>query len=1128
VQPQPLVEKPIFFKPEPVKPVRAPVPPPPAPARTQKILTVPTQPVVPITDRRSQLPPAQPQSMQQPITKIKPIQPTPPAELPVYRSPISVPRGDTQKIPEVLVPPAVPIPNDQQKPMPATPQPQQSQPLVEKPLAKTESVQPEPLTAPSEPDLSVGAVIGAVKGGIPAATKKQLQTLVLKNAKTTKTFTKELKKFVVDADVDFLGIPMKAQFQISKKGDLAPGVGTARDELDQQALDDATALILRLEIPQDVDLGTLFPDLQGRLNFKFSRAALILCNKEYADEGFDDYPVEEGLTLLAEVSLDQKQQTSLGVVGDFLMKLVDKVYVGVAIRSNIAESSLKIHVPIAPDKQYKLTDLMPLQDLPMPDSVKTSLSNIFLQAPAVTAEIGKDTQKIDLNGAITIFGAQATLFLTAGRGFNVVEDDDETIVQTGLLTAAKIEMPDRWNFAQSLPELAALDQFLLPGMVIVLSNYTYDDDDYRTRIQRGLNVISRLKMGGSLAAVGGLAANLAQQSKYQSKVKSTDFILAGALASDIRKSFFKTVIPINVTFDFMDDFKRGIIKNRPTTIEKLSIDALTISVAASGNVTVGSEVTITPVDKAAPLTFQTAVDVGPNKAAFRGAMDGTWNDAFGIKWFDIEDPAIELELEYALLAVGLPSGFGLRAKFIVGENPDVTLIDIAGKVAIKTDGIGDFVLSGKVNKIDLRRLLALLNQMLSEPLPSANLPPILFEKVELTVVPKSAFIAGQFYEQQVTAACEEMNIAGLRGRLNFTMSKRGLVGEGVLRNFEAPGIKISGPGSDKRKGTGDDGAIISAEISVRKQEFLIAGLVTIFPFSIVDREILARLDGSGITFGLTESLFNRFQTDLLFKIGFNADSITQAFVRAAFTQTGLREFEQLLHTESEKFVAESTVKLREAQAEVLKIDRQIEHKVQEIKNEHEASRAAIAHVKHSIVAGAQKEADKTVAKIVELEATVAGFAKDCYQAPLQGACVELAANKTYLQGFLKPGSATIADVVQASKIVVPSDATIMFDPRVVPLTVARDVALKALEFAQGQVESLGKFGHGVAQVVGQGLNIEEFKFEGDMQEFFEGKMPHVTLKGIFLGKPFAFENITFDFTKPAESCAQLFKILSGG
>jgi len=49
------------------------------------------------------------------------------------------------------------------------------------------------------------------------------------------------------------------------------------------------------------------------------------------------------------------------------------------------------------------------------------------------------------------------------------------------------------------------------------------------------------------------------------------------IAQDIRKSHFNALIPTDITFDFFDYYKRGIIKEKPTVLNKITITALATS-----------------------------------------------------------------------------------------------------------------------------------------------------------------------------------------------------------------------------------------------------------------------------------------------------------------------------------------------------------------------------------------------------------------------------------------------------------------------------------------------------------------------------------------------------------------------
>jgi len=71
------------------------------------------------------------------------------------------------------------------------------------------------------------------------------------------------------------------------------------------------------------------------------------------------------------------------------------------------------------------------------------------------------------------------------------------------------------------------------------------------------------------------------------------------------------------------------------------------------------------------------------------------------------------------------------------------------------------------------------------------------------------------------------------------------------------------------------------------------------------------------------------------------------------------------------------------------------------------------------------------------------------------------------------------------------------------------------------------FWHLLANLVGKTFNIQEFSFEGSLEELVDNScLPSVTIKGIVLGKEFELNDITFDLSDPIGSSQSIVEALS--
>jgi len=877
--------------------------------------------------------------------------------------------------------------------------------------------------------------------GLPSSTRKVFDHIVLSKAQFFARFSRAAQRSGLTGKITLYNTEVDAIFASEK------------------VKKEKVKISFKATLPPKWKFSDGFSDLKYLDGITLHNGIFLLSNYSYK-EPKRDVPIEPGLNIVGNVTFSTfKSDAPLAEVATMLGKSVkDLTFAGV-IKKKVKESVFKAYMPLH-KKKVSLQTLIDLRRYGVPDSFLPKMQGMVLKNLQVSMGIGPEAKQVEASGDVEFNKKkiQADILFKKIKGKKTVV----TLI---------LNLPPNWRISDDFPLLKPFDEFTTSNPKIVLSTEDYDEEKLKAALSKGLNFVSKIDMSGPLEEMKTFITHLLEQQGITSE-KLDDIVLVGALRKNILKSDFSAEIPIRITFDF-----EKLQKKKPKHIKKLTTEPFTLAIKADASFGLKTGVSLYLTSQEEPITLVGEIAAGVNEFGLSAAMIGTLDPAFGVNWLALGNFGIELDVDYKVLAAtGLPSGFGLRGTMDLGQDKDKVSLDIAGKVELSATTGGEFIFSGKANKIPLSSFVGLLVKMVDKNVSMKKVPGLSFSDVELTVVPVPATIAGKSYESGVIVK-GGVEVLGVKGGVDFKISAQELKihGGAHLSKIDTPVFKITGKGPDREAGTKDDGPAMFLDISPEEQRVYISGMVE-FPPLKISKEAEIDITPTGGSFKISEKLFGKFETEVA--VSFDVENPQEFNAKFVFNNDLL------------SFLTKDVVK------EIKKFEK---------KNVEEVEKLSARPVEE----GGAEEVARVENRIAELKEDIEKYKRECdeasllkkiYECPesgakITGAGIELASLEAYKEAILKPGVEVVKGLTTATREV--GKAGVIVTSRI----------------AQWTAMGLGDF-----------LNVTKVEGEFSGESLLAGKTPKLTLEGVLFGKHISLKDMYFDFNNPEH----LFETLAQG
>jgi len=738
------------------------------------------------------------------------------------------------------------------------------------------------------------------------------------------------------------------------------------------------------------------------------------------------------------------------------------------------------------------TIFSPFKALTIPDlpEADNQLANTLAMSECtlgIVADPKKLTMQAFVEGQVEIFN----LALAARVSF--------IAKKSGIGVAFKAGLPEKWKLSDSLPGLKGLDIIEYDGAFLSLSSIQYIDEDTGVNIRPGLTLYGSFNPKTIFSVLSNVETVPTKVSVYG--VISTNI-------ENIRLGYkLANLIPLPT---------KGPIKEVGAAIEITGTPAI--------NLVLNLGIQPTPKDEI--LQFTGRLAAGMQDVSIALSMEEMWYNVFGIKGLTLGDVAVELEANYAtLMSSGLPSGFGMTAKYGFGTGDRRKEAMFAAKVALSS-----FVLEAQANEsFAYGEIIGMAKEMAinaaKEPFRlQGKTPPKVFNDIE-TAFKRITNAPGikQFLNLQFkNAHLKIVPIPTKIGEIDFPMgltvqgellclnqgigikqivSTSGITGEGWIKEIKIGKIfKLSGTGLDKKYGTADDAAIMSINLNTQKQGVLSSCDVELFG---IKRQADLSLDKDGFFLYLEGKIGNLFEAKIDLRTSGNLknpDFKFKAHLKNDFKQTLIDAIKKSLGIKDPKVVVEATKTMQEAYEEI----KQKEVDGELTKEEAQKAREEVHRNYLNTIAFSKKQQRtfKKKYKKVLLAANVDIFDPDFRE--LLNDYPDLFAGP--VGDWLKGAFEDTKDFVE--------DAALKIE----------EGFGKVRKGFEGFAREFKKIGGKALINLLNTLQIKEVLYEGSLKDMARGVLPHVKLEVVLFGKTVKID-VQADFSKPKKVVDDTIKAL---
>ncbi len=713
---------------------------------------------------------------------------------------------------------------------------------------------------------------------------------------------------------------------------------------------------------------------------------------------------------------------------------------------------------------------------------------------------------------------------TGTMGFNNVQvkgtmyviEDKNRIVQISLA----MELPENYKISNMFPQFRQLDMLRLPQGKFVLSGFDYTDTDGYP-IKLGFNFVSRLELSGPLQALNDLKNQAKELKSVIVRLEPIQF--RGVIPPDIARTSFQAIIPLRLGVDFTKIPKMP--KSVSDIIKELTTDdfVFNVSFPAKFGFEAGARLVLgTQTD---PLRLGIIGDVSPQVISLGVRL----RNLLELKFIALGNAGLQFDMDQALmpiaLAFGVPfTGVGVNGEVDLGTaGANRVILKFSGGVRVSGTSIPDLVLEAEAANLHFANILNLASKVVAKTgvareLPVDKFPVMNIDRLKGYLVVEDTTIAGKAYDAGFGLLLDAQLFDKKFGfSFDIKHKKLKLAGQGYMSKIDLwmkdkRIMTLSGPGIP---GITSDGPVVSCNFDFSSAQKMLEGTFTLksaLEIPAIDLKATTDLTIQGKAFKADiEATYVGFTT----VFGINVDPAKWQEMYLKFGFKG----------DMEKFLSERAIPaLIELRKEAASKLAQVDAKIGDLSR-------TLAQAQTSGISDTQREINKTRTRINQLESKIRALRRECdnasllkkvYICPKVGAELvpvgsELAGQKTYLEGLLKPGKQVVRAVTGAF-----ADAT------------------KAIAEAEIFKKSVTAFIGSLTKAI-DGINaglhifkITEAVGEVSAKELADGKLPKLVSFVATVNIPdlpavkVELKNIQFDFKNPKGSGVDLAKKLLGG
>lgn len=436
-----------------------------------------------------------------------------------------------------------------------------------------------------------------------------------------------------------------------------------------------------------------------------------------------------------------------------------------------------------------------------------------------------------------------------------------------------LELTQGLKLSDIAQELKVID-LDVKRMQMIFSDVDYDEQELGgIQVKKGLNIVGDIQMVGSLSPIKKLS-------------KLQQLRMFGSIKKELVGSSLYGLIPGEVFLG------RGVTLTK--MLAGVKVDLLGPRFLIQGAL----KLPVKGLDKTKKdfLTLTSTLELGPEKAALKGFLDGMWTNALGIKGLSIGQVGVGASVLYA---GALIDGLELTGSIGVGDK----MFNLASKGDL-TEGAA-FVASMD-GSLSFKDIAAFTNKTLGAKLPVDTifkaLPNPTLENAQLYIVPISTTIlnknypAGNRFEGGIS-------FFGKKTLMKIALDSDGLKGSALLPEITIPGL-LSFKGTKN-----EDGSVKLPEVSLvisnkTPSKFYAKAFVQLAPAVLGGASADGILDftSKGTTITMQSKLFNFYTFDIALEgsSSFSKQPVDFTIKASMAAEGGLKDLATVFRNEAYK------------------------------------------------------------------------------------------------------------------------------------------------------------------------------------------------------------------------------------
>lgn len=318
-----------------------------------------------------------------------------------------------------------------------------------------------------------------------------------------------------------------------------------------------------------------------------------------------------------------------------------------------------------------------------------------------------------------------------------------------------LEFSDAIRLSSIAKELKIID-LNVEHLQMVFSNWEYEDAELGgVKVAEGLNLVGDVLMEGTLQPI-------------QKLTKLKKVRMYGTIKDELVGSTINGMIPGRLSLG------NGVVLTKMMVgveiVGKLPLNTPFPQFLLKGALDVKIK------GQENPVSFDSRLEIGAEKATLSGFMAGTWNNPFGIKGLSIGDVGVSAGVLY----VGVLDGLGLKGTIKMGDK--LFIMATKGSVTEGAAFVGE--LQGELSYKDI---VMFANKSMGNPLPVDEvfkvIPNVSLKNAKLQIVPVTTVIIGESYPQGITFD-GGITLFGKTTDMHIMVLKDGIKGRATLPEIE--------------------------------------------------------------------------------------------------------------------------------------------------------------------------------------------------------------------------------------------------------------------------------------------------------------------------------------------------------